>query len=283
MAVLSVLQMSAQCDTTGQKISVSAQPTTVLAGLSIQLVAEPPATIPPVAAVRLSAYVDGQRATILRLYFRQRRHPVARHVLARGTYTAWFYLDMDRLVPLRSQSPRGKETLIRPWTRQIRIPARTVDLAKISPVQDGDRRMMADVTIRTADTAERSLAPNATSSTERSQDCPTVSVVIGPGYSPYDRSVSHMYLDYCSDKRMMYLLNDWLIGSGSYKQNCYNVFEFTTGNGSEQWKIKVTHDSARPVIVVLNGADVTDDTTLVPGGGFGLGASPSDTTLPYHL
>ncbi|GMV53347.1 MAG: hypothetical protein AMXMBFR68_11390 [Ignavibacteria bacterium] len=89
---------------------------------------------------------------------------------------------------------------------------------------------------------------------------------------------SHMYLDYCPQTQTMYLMNYWLIGTGTYQQNCYNLFGFSTGNSQEAWLIKVTHDTARPVIVMLNGNDVTDDTTIVRGGAFGFGTSPSDTT-----
>ncbi len=98
------------------------------------------------------------------------------------------------------------------------------------------------------------------------------------GISPLIGRFSNLYLDYCSESGMMYLMNDWLIGSGEYQSNCYNLFGFTTGNGREVWLIKVTHDTARPVIVELNGVDVTDDTTLVLGGASRIGASPSDTT-----
>ena len=98
------------------------------------------------------------------------------------------------------------------------------------------------------------------------------------GITPMVGRFSHLYLDYCAERKTMYLLNDWLIGTSSYERNCYNLFDFTTGNGAEHWRIKVTHDSANPVIVVLNGVDVTKDTSLVRGGGFGFGPSPSDTT-----
>ena len=98
------------------------------------------------------------------------------------------------------------------------------------------------------------------------------------GITPMIGRFSNLYLDYCPDTKVMYLMNDWLIGSGEYQSNCYNLFGFTTGNGREVWLVKVTHDTLRPVIVELNGEDVTDDTTLVMGGAFSIGASPSDTT-----
>lgn len=98
------------------------------------------------------------------------------------------------------------------------------------------------------------------------------------GITPMVGRYSTLYLDYCSERKVMYLMNDWLIGTSSYNRSCYNLFDFTTGNGSEHWRIKVTHDSTNPVIVVLNGKDVTKDTTLVIGGGFGYGPSPNDTT-----
>ncbi|MBU3680051.1 MAG: hypothetical protein FGM32_10680 [Candidatus Kapabacteria bacterium] len=98
------------------------------------------------------------------------------------------------------------------------------------------------------------------------------------GITPMVGRFSTLYLDYCAERKVMYLMNDWLIGSSQYNRSCYNLFDFTTGNGSEHWRIKVTHDSANPVIVVLNGKDVTKDTNLVIGGGYGYGPSPSDTT-----
>lgn len=98
------------------------------------------------------------------------------------------------------------------------------------------------------------------------------------GIVPMIGRFSHLYLDYCAERKAMYLMNDWLIGSSEYNKSCYNLFDFTTGNGREHWRIKVTHDSTNPVIVVLNGVDVTKDTNLVIGGGFGYGPSPSDTT-----
>jgi len=98
------------------------------------------------------------------------------------------------------------------------------------------------------------------------------------GITPMVGRFSTLYLDYCSERKVMYLMNDWLIGSSSYNRSCYNLFDFTTGNGREHWRIKVTHDSTNPVIVVLNGKDVTNDSTLVIGGGYGYGPSPNDTT-----
>ncbi len=98
------------------------------------------------------------------------------------------------------------------------------------------------------------------------------------GISPMIGRFSNLYLDFCPDTKTMYLMNDWLLGAGQYQSNCYNVFGFTTGNGAEAWLIKVTHDSLRPIIVELNGADVTDDTSIVLGGAFAIGPSPSDTT-----
>ncbi|MBK9182183.1 MAG: hypothetical protein IPM83_03480 [Ignavibacteria bacterium] len=276
-AALSVLQMRAQCDTTGQKIIVSAQPATVLAGLSIQLVTELPATIPPVAAVRLSAYVDGQRATVL-AYTSRSVDILLPASVGEGTHTAWFCIDDGPFGSASITVTTRKETLdtaidkTDPDPRTNNGPRQDLSGAGRRPHDDGRRdypngghggslpcseRHVIDGTFtRLADSISREWA----------------------GIPPMIGRFSHMYLDYCAEKGAMYLLNDWLLGTGSYKQNCYNVFEFTTGNGREQWKIKVTHDSVRPVIVVLNGADVTDDTTLVLGGGFGYGASPSDTT-----
>lgn len=98
------------------------------------------------------------------------------------------------------------------------------------------------------------------------------------GIPPMIGRFSNLYLDYCSETSMMYLMNDWLIGSSEYQANCYNLFGFVTGNGREVWLIKVTHDTLNPVIVELNGVDVTNDTNLVIGGAFSIGPSPSDTT-----
>jgi hypothetical protein len=98
------------------------------------------------------------------------------------------------------------------------------------------------------------------------------------GIAPMVGRFSTLYLDYCDERKVMYLLNDWRIGSSRYNRSCYNLFDFTTGNGREHWRIKVTHDSTNPVIVLLNGKDVSKDTSLVIGGGYGYGPSPNDTT-----
>ncbi len=98
------------------------------------------------------------------------------------------------------------------------------------------------------------------------------------GILPMVGRFSNLYLDYCSTTGVMYLMNDWLIGTGSYQSSCYNLFGFTTGNGREVWLVKVTHDTLRPVIVELNGEDVTNDSLIVLGGSFSVGSSPSDST-----
>lgn len=86
---------------------------------------------------------------------------------------------------------------------------------------------------------------------------------------------SNLYLDYCNSKGVLYLLNDWYNGTGKYDSNsCYNRFEFKTGNGYESWVIKVFHSTVKPIEVILNGKDVTNDTNIVIGGMFGEGKSP---------
>ncbi len=98
------------------------------------------------------------------------------------------------------------------------------------------------------------------------------------GITPLLGRFSKLYLDYCPKSQIMYLMNDWGIGNGPYEKTCYNVFGFSTGNGRENWKIKVNHDTARPVVVELNGKDVTDDTAIVVGVRFGFSTSPCHGT-----
>lgn len=98
------------------------------------------------------------------------------------------------------------------------------------------------------------------------------------GIVPLKGRFSYLYLDYCSDRSILYLMNDWVLGSGSYdSSSCYNLFQFSTGSGRENWEIRVYHSRARGIKVSLNGRDVSKDTSLVLGGAFSFGSSPNDT------
>jgi len=86
---------------------------------------------------------------------------------------------------------------------------------------------------------------------------------------------SDLYADYCDGT--LYILNDWVLGSEEPdKENCYNLFELTTGNGSEHWGIFVYHSLRKGIRVFLNGNDVSNDTSIVKGGKFGMDVSARD-------
>jgi len=86
---------------------------------------------------------------------------------------------------------------------------------------------------------------------------------------------SDLYADYCDGT--LYILNDWVLGSEEPdKENCYNLFELTTGNGSEHWGIFVYHSLRKGIRVFLNGNDVSNDISIVKGGKFGMDVSARD-------
>jgi hypothetical protein len=102
------------------------------------------------------------------------------------------------------------------------------------------------------------------------------------GITPLVGRFSTLYLDYCPITKTMYLMNDWGIGNGPYEPTCYNRFGFSTGKGHENWVVLVNHDTTKPVTVLLNGVEVTNDTSKVAGGRFGFEASLTDT-MPHTL
>lgn len=98
------------------------------------------------------------------------------------------------------------------------------------------------------------------------------------GIVPLKGQFSNLYLDYCGDDRILYLMNDWVLGNGNYDSTtCYNLFEFVTGGGQERWMVKVYNNIEAGIIVTLNGEDVSSDTNIVIGGRFGFNSSPLDT------
>ena len=89
---------------------------------------------------------------------------------------------------------------------------------------------------------------------------------------------SNLYMDYCNNNKIMYLLNDWYLGTAKYDSNsCYNKFELITGGGSERWEIWVYHSIAKGIKVIRNGVVVAEndviDTNFVVGGKAGFGSS----------
>lgn len=88
---------------------------------------------------------------------------------------------------------------------------------------------------------------------------------------------SDLYADYCNGT--LYILNDWVLGSEEPdKENCYNLFELTTGNGTQHWGIYVYHSLRKGIRVFLNGIDVSLDPDIVKGGKFGMDSSPRDAS-----
>jgi hypothetical protein len=86
---------------------------------------------------------------------------------------------------------------------------------------------------------------------------------------------SDLYADYCDGT--LYILNDWVLGSEEPdKENCYNLFELTTGGGTQHWGIYVYHNIRKGIRVFLNGQDVSSDTSIVKGGKFGMDSSARD-------
>ena len=86
---------------------------------------------------------------------------------------------------------------------------------------------------------------------------------------------SDLYADYCNGT--LYILNDWVLGSEEPdKENCYNLFELTTGGGTQHWGIYVYHNIRKGIRVFLNGTDVSSDTSIVKGGKFGMDVSARD-------
>lgn len=261
-----------QCDTTIRRIPVTVAPSSVRAGTVIQMLGD---DIPQVAPVRIQAFFDGAPAPIINTT----RGAVSIRVPndAAGEHTVWFCID---------DGPTAVGTItVRATQRELDT---AIDRTDPDPrTNTGPRQDLSDVNRRPMRDDVRTYPGGGHGGT---LPCTERHIIDGAfstlsdgtrewsGIPPMIGRFSHMYLDYCHTDSAMYLANDWLIGTGVYRDNCYNLFDFTTGNGKEHWRIKVTHDTLRPVIVVLNGVDVTDDSTRVIGGRFGIGTSPSDTT-----
>jgi hypothetical protein len=97
---------------------------------------------------------------------------------------------------------------------------------------------------------------------------------------PLQGAFANLYLDYCDKDGIMYLLNDWKLGTGTYDTTtCYNLFEFTTGNGSEKWWVKVWNSVSKGIEVYRNGINVSEDTNYVVGGRYGYGESLLEDSL----
>lgn len=261
-----------QCDTTIRRIPVTVAPSSVRAGTVIQLLGD---DIPQVAPIRIQAFFDGAPAPIINTT----RGAVSIRVPndAAGEHTVWFCIDDGPTavgtITVRS-TQRELDTAIDrtdPDPRTNTGPRQDLSDVNRRPMRDDVRTYPGGGHGGTLPCTERHIIDGAFSTlSDGTREWSGIPPMIG--------RFSHMYLDYCHTDSAMYLANDWLIGTGVYRDNCYNLFDFTTGNGKEHWRIKVTHDTLRPVIVVLNGVDVTDDSTRVIGGRFGIGTSPSDTT-----
>lgn len=92
---------------------------------------------------------------------------------------------------------------------------------------------------------------------------------------PLQGTFANLYLDYCDNQKILYLMNDWKLGKGNYDSlTCYNLFQFMTGNGSEKWFVKVWNAVSKGIVVYRNDIDVSNDTNFVVGGRYGFGDSP---------
>ena len=261
-----------QCDTTIRRIPVTVAPSSVRAGTVIQLLGD---DIPQVAPLRIQAFIDGEPTPIINAT----RGAVSIRIPndAAGEHTVWFCIDDGPTavgtITVRA-AQRELDTMIDrtdPDPRTNTGPRQDLSDVNRRPIRDDVRTYPGGGHGGTLPCTERHIIDGTFSTlSDGTREWSGIPPMIG--------RFSHMYLDYCHTDSAMYLANDWLIGTGIYRDNCYNLFDFTTGNGKEHWRIKVTHDTVRPVIVVLNGVDVTDDSTRVIGGRFGIGTSPSDTT-----
>jgi len=276
-AIIIVTTSSAQCPTsTAERFGVRASTSRIIAGQPLTLLPLEGMQLPKVAPSRMSALIDGQPARIIdantasivlvtTVSLAQGKHDVAICIsdgpFATDSFVVEAYRDtLDSQVDKTDPDPSTQN-------------GNRIDLS------GGDRRPR-DGTVN--DYPNGGRGGTLTCIDRHKIDGRFTQLRDGTrewsGITPMVGRFSTLYLDYCAERKVMYLMNDWLIGSSSYNRSCYNLFDFTTGNGSEHWRIKVTHDSTNPVIVILNGKDVTKDTTLVIGGGYGYGPSPNDTT-----
>ena len=274
--IVSSLTLAAQCISPTDTIAIEAIPPTVEAGQSLYVKSLNTNTWPQAVASRFRAAVDGIPVPILSV---GTEGMVVRlpHDVSAGSHTVSVCVVDGAYAELSLNVVLVTDTL-------------DTEVNQYDPdpeTQNGSRQDLSSGSRRPNVHSPRTY-PNG--GFGGSQPCAVRHAIDGAftaikgqptewsGVVPLIGRFSHLYLDYCPETSMMYLMNDWLIGSGEYQNNCYNLFGFTTGNGREVWTIKVTHDTLNPVIVELNGVDVTDDTTLVEGGAFSIGASPSDTT-----
>lgn len=265
-----------ECDTSGSKIAVTLPQATLEGGSVLQFLVDAPSVLPTTTLARYAAYINGTRVPILSVTTSS-LHVVVPEGINPGEAIAWFCIDDGPFgsasITIEPQRPNMDSTYDKhdPNPRTNRGPKQDLSTTNRRPGAGTTRRYPNGGHGGTLSCSERHavdgrFTPLSDGSTEWA------------GIPPMIGRFSHMYIDYCAQDGRMYLMNDWLIGTGTYERNCYNLFDFITGNGAESWRIKVTHDTLRPVIVELNGNDVTDDTTLVLGGKFGIGPSPADTT-----
>jgi hypothetical protein len=272
--------VAAQCPNTSDSIALTTETPFIEPGQVLTLEVPPPQTWPNVTPSRIRVFIDGELVTPLQ-YSTTSLDVLIPRTMPPGQHTIELCV---------IDGPYGIMTFSVLILNSDRMPELDLDIDRTNPdprTQNGPRQDLSGAGRRPRDYQWRSHRPGGRGGT---LSCSERHVIDGrftplPGHqaewagiSPMIGRFSNLYLDYCPESKTMYLMNDWLIGSGQYQQNCYNVFGFTTGNGAEAWLIKVTHDTLRPVIVELNGVDVTDDTSIVRGGAFSMGPSPSDST-----
>ncbi|MBU3742582.1 MAG: hypothetical protein FGM24_09910 [Candidatus Kapabacteria bacterium] len=280
-ALCLALSVNAQCpQSTSTTFDIAAITNTVVAGQPLSLFPRSGGTFPKVSMQRMQAQIDGVPTAILNANDAVITISTPVTIVA-GTHTVAICI---------ADGPYG----LTDFAMTVYRDTLDTDIDKTDPdptTQNGGRKDLSDAGRRPTDFPVTTYPNGGHGGTLSCVDRHRIDGTFTrlsdgsrewSGIAPMVGRFSHLYLDYCSERRIMYLMNDWLIGSSSYETNCYNLFDFTTGNGTEHWRIKVTHDSANPVIVELNGVDVTTDSTLVIGGGYGFGPSPSDT-VPHTI
>jgi hypothetical protein len=141
---------------------------------------------------------------------------------------------------------------------------------KAKPTEEDIADDAADTTVADApDTSSHSAIPCPIPHTVdgRFTGWPSQSACAEWNVAPLKGVYGDLYLHYDGSK--LHLLNDWHLRTTTIPVDWYNLFEIVTGNGSQQWQIRVYADSR--IEVLLNG----DTYKLFADGGYGFGRSPT--------
>lgn len=100
------------------------------------------------------------------------------------------------------------------------------------------------------------------------------------GIIPIQGRFSNFYMDYCSDSKILYIMNDWIICKrNTDSSTCYNKFQFSTCNGEENWEVRVYNLRSKKIKVIRNGVDVSEDTNYVVSGAYSFHSSLLEDSL----